>query len=109
MIFVRAPMSVHAAIPSENSELTPFLWIGGFAICFALHLLVHPQSRFFRDALRWLGQHPAPLLWLMASLMVSQAWMLRAGLSPHDAGVMPAATPWPEAFASCLADAWKRF
>jgi hypothetical protein len=102
-------MSAHAAIPAGNSELTPFLWIAGFAFCFALHLLVHPQSRFFRDALRWLGQHPAPLLWLMASLMASQAWMLRAGLSPHDAVVMPAATPWPEAFASCLGDAWKRF
>jgi hypothetical protein len=108
MSFVRAPMSVHAAIPPEDSELTPFLWIAGFALCFALHLLVHPQSRFFRDALRWLGQHPAPLLWLMASLMVSQVWMLRTGLSPHEAGVMPAATPWPEAFASCLGDAWKR-
>lgn len=89
------------------SELTPFLWIAGFALCFALHLVVHPQARVFRDALRWLGQHPAPLLWLMASLMVSKAWMLHLG-SPQDADVMPAATPWPEAFVSCLGDAWKR-
>src|SRR6187431_3244663 len=92
----------------ENSELTPFLWIAGFALCFALHLLVHPQSRIFRDALRWLGKHPAPLLWLMASLMVSKVWMLRAGLT-DDTQIMAAATPWTQAFVACLDEAWKRF
>src|SRR3954463_2186819 len=90
------------------SELTPFLWIAGFALCFALHLLFHPQARVFRDALRWLGQHPAPLLWLMASLMASRTWTLHAGASWDAPAIMPAATPWPDAFVACLGDAGKR-
>lgn len=93
---------------STPSELTPFLWIAGFALCFALHLLIHPQARIFRDALRWLGKHPAPLLWLMASLMVSRVWTLRTGLPLHEASLMPAATPWPDAFILCLSEAWQR-
>lgn len=94
---------------SATSELTPFLWIAGFALCFALHLIIHPQSRVFRDALRRLGRHPAPLLWLMASLMLSKAWTLRSGLTVDESSMMPAATPWPDAFVMCLGDAWKRF
>jgi hypothetical protein len=84
---------------ANTSELTPFVWIAGFAFCFALHLLIHPQARVFRDALRWLGRHPAPLLWLMASLMLSSAWM---------PSTIPAATPWSDAFITCLPDAWRR-
>jgi hypothetical protein len=93
---------------SVASELTPFLWIAGFGLCFALHLLFHPQGREFRDALRWLGQHPAPLLWLMASLMVSKVWDIYSGLPSGAADTMPSATPWPEAFIACLGNAWKR-
>jgi hypothetical protein len=102
-------MPADATSAAATSELTPFLWLAGFAVCFAVHLMIHPQARVFRDALRWLGQHPAPLLWLMASLMVSKTWTLRVGWPPEDAAFMPAATPWPDAFVMCLTDAWKRF
>jgi hypothetical protein len=101
-------MPVAAANVPASSELTPFLWIAGFALCFALHLVIHPQARVFRDALRWLGTHPAPLLWLMASLMLSKAWTILAKLSPDASVTMHAATPWPEAFVMCLAEAWRR-
>ncbi len=94
---------------SAAGDLAPFLWIAGFAVCFALHLVIHPLSRIFRDALRWLGQNPAPLLWLMASLMVTKVWVLRTGSPPFDASLMPATTPWPDAFVACLTDAWRRF
>jgi hypothetical protein len=100
-------MPAHVASAPATSELTPFLWIAGFALCFALHLLVHPQARVFRDALRWVGRHPAPLLWLMASLMVSKAWTFRMG-SPPDETVLLATAPWPDAFVACLGDAWQR-
>jgi hypothetical protein len=93
---------------AATSELTPFFWIAGFALCFALHLVLHPLARTFRDALRWLGTHPAPLLWLMASLMVGKAWTILARLSPEAAATMQAATPWPDAFVMCLAEAWRR-
>lgn len=107
---MRGPRTMPAAVTSASatSELTPFLWIAGFALCFALHLIIHPQSRVFRDALRWLGRHPAPLLWLMASLMVSRVWTLRTGLPLNEASLMPAATPWPDAFILCLSEAWQR-
>src|SRR6478672_5368008 len=93
---------------ASASELTPFFWIAGFAMCFALHLLLHPQSRIFRDALRWLGQHPAPLLWLMASLMINRACLLRDGFACNNEGIISAATGWPDVFLSCFAAGWKR-
>jgi hypothetical protein len=101
-------MPAEVTSAAAASELTPFLWIAGFALCFALHLLVHPQARVFRDALRWLGKHPAPLLALMASLVLSRAWLFHTGSSPDVSTTMHAATPWPDAFAECLGDAWKR-
>ncbi len=101
------PVDVTSAATAP-SEILPFLWLGGFAACFALHLVLHPLAIFFRDALRWLGKHPGPLLWLMASLMVSKAWAVRSGALPHAMDLMPAATPWPDAFIVCLDEAWKR-
>jgi hypothetical protein len=100
------PVAV-TSVPA-SSELAPFLWIAGFALCFALHLVAHPLSRVFRDALRWLGQHPAPLLWLMASLMLNEALALRTGAPPGHSSAIHAATPWPEAFQVCIGDAWRR-
>lgn len=102
------PMPADVTSATIPSEITPFLWIGGFALCFALHLLLHPLARIFRDALRWLGKHPGPLLWLMASLMVSKAWAVRVGALPHAGDFMAPATPWPDAFLVCLDDAWQR-
>lgn len=101
-------MPAPSASAPATSELTPFFWIAGFLLCFALHLLLHPQARVFRDALRWLGRHPAPLLWLMASLMLGKTLMLRTGAAADTALTLHAATSLPDAFVSCLADAWKR-
>ena len=95
-----------AAAPGET---VPFLWLAGFVLCYALHLILHPHAGVMRDALRWLGRHPAPLLWLMASLMAGYVWNLRAG---HDLGrgnVAALSGPWPEALIPCLEGAWKRF
>ncbi|RBP47706.1 hypothetical protein DES53_101505 [Roseimicrobium gellanilyticum] len=88
--------------------MEPFLWLGAFALCVALHLVVHPQARLFRDALAWLGRHPAPFLWLMASLMVHEAWSLRTG-DPPPPVMAHALSPWPDVFFDLAARGWQRF
>lgn len=89
-------------------EMEPFLWLGAFALCAGLHLVVHPQARLFRDALTWLGRHPAPFLWLMASLMMHEAWSLRAGAEAPPPLAQPL-SPWPEVFFDLASRGWQRF
>lgn len=87
-------------------ESEPFLWLAGFAVCLGLHLLVHPQANVFRDALRWLGKHPSPLLWLAGSMMVCQAL---AHWPVHDeTSLVTPLTSWGVAFKLCFNDAFKR-
>lgn len=105
LVFLRSPLIASAAPPGE---MDPFLWLGAFALCVVLHLMIHPQARLFRDALSWLGQHPAPFLWLMASLMVHEWWTLRAGASAPLAMAHPL-SPWPDVFWDCAARGWQRF
>lgn len=88
--------------------MQPFLWLVLFALLAVAHLLLHPQARVYREALRWLGQHPAPFLWLLATLMVHEAWSLRAGLATPTAEVS-SLSPWPEVFVDCAARGWQRF
>ena len=87
----------------------PFLWLAGFVLCYALHLILHPHAGVMRDAMQWLGRHPAPLLWLMASLMVGCVWNLRTEQIPAGGSVTALSSPWPEALIPCLEGAWKRF
>ncbi len=89
-------------------EMEPFLWLAAFALCVVLHLVIHPQARLFRDALGWLGRHPAPFLWLMASLMFHEAWSLRTGAPPPPVVAEPL-SPWPDVFLDCAARGWQRF
>lgn len=75
------------------------------------HLVFHPQSGVFREALRWLGRHPAPFLWLLASLMVHEAWRLKWG-GGMEAGATAgpvSLSPWPGVFAECASRGWQRF
>jgi hypothetical protein len=89
-------------------EMEPFLWLGAFALCATLHLVIHPQARLFRDALAWLGRHPAPFLWLMASLMMHEAWTLRIG-APSPPVLAHPLSPWPEVFFDLASRGWQRF
>lgn len=106
-----APLASSVPIIASNpppSEAEPFLWLVGFALCVLLHLVVHPQARLLRDALKWLGRHPAPLLWLLASLMVREAWSLRASSGPVTEPLLPPA-PGPELFWEFARHGWQRF
>lgn len=95
-----------AAAPGET---VPFLWLGGFVLCYALHLILHPQAGVMREAMQWLGRHPAPLLWLMASLMAAHVLHLQAGRAAAPEGAFVLTGPWPEALIPCVEGAWQRF
>ncbi|WP_038170896.1 hypothetical protein [Verrucomicrobium sp. BvORR106] len=103
---------------SPYQDAIPFLWLGGFALCLGLHLLLHPLAKVFRQALNWLGRHPAPVLWLTASLTFSRYWDHRLA---EKAAVIEGAqgnaaermslemAPWPEVFVDGLISGWQQF
>jgi hypothetical protein len=57
------------------------LWLGGFAVCLLLHLLLHPQRRMFLGAIRWLRRYPAPILIFATSLIAAEAFSFWSGNS----------------------------
>lgn len=105
------PVPFFAAMSGATApgETVPFLWLAGFVLCYVLHLILHPHAGVMRDAMQWLGRHPAPLLWLMASLMAGYVWDLRTGHMPLREDSLVLSGPWPGAFVPCLEGAWKRF
>lgn len=97
---------------SQLPDLPPFLWLGAFVVCLTLHLIFHPLAPVFRQALQWLGRHPAPVLWLWGSVAFLRWWELTrtplAEPAPETVPV-PHLAPWPEVFLSGLAAGWQQF
>lgn len=88
---------------SPYQDAIPFLWLGGFALCLGLHVFLHPLARVFRQALHWLGRHPAPVLWLTASLTFTRYWdhrlAVKAGITEVTADSPPMVmAAWPQVF-----------
>jgi hypothetical protein len=99
---------------SPYQDAIPFLWLGGFALCLGLHLFLHPLAKIFRQALNWLGRHPAPVLWLTASLTFTRYWDHRTAIKAGTAAVAPERramemAPWPQIFLDGLASGWQQF
>lgn len=92
----------------DRSEVRPLLWLGGFAVFLLLHLMLHPQSRFFLRAIAWMGKHPAPVLLFAASVMLArgvEGWTGNvAGESGHSV-----LHDWPGVWAACLAEGVTNF
>jgi|GEM_PF-5098681 len=53
-----------------SREMEPLLWLAGLLLLCGLHLMYHPQSRYFRLGLAWVRKNPAPMLFLAASYTV---------------------------------------
>jgi hypothetical protein len=104
-------------MPGSEFDVSPLFWLGGLAVCLGLHLYLHPQAKVFRQAVRWLGRHPAPVLWLAVTLGLSGWWAQATGgagpgLPGQDSPLAsiphpnPVFAPWPETFVEALASGW---
>jgi hypothetical protein len=99
-----------ATTADDPNDVAVWAWIGGAALLFCIHFVIHPLAKLFRHSLLVLQRRKMPLLLVM--LLQAMAWYAHThhlpGLPVDESLTAPHFSDWPEALLASIGMAIKR-